>query len=117
MKGYRLVEVLEHGWDVALKCRACEARGRRSKDHFLGPWMKYLNATVEEIEPRLKCPCGAQDTQVHILGGSYAHFGMVSDYFEGRAILIRKTLIEAGLDPAAYGYQPLTDLANARQMP
>lgn len=106
---YRLVEILEYGWDLSVVCTACGEHVRRSKDHFLGPWRKYLNADVKELTKRLKCPCGAQACRSSEMGGTYAHFGMVSDYFAGRARHIRRTLTEAGLDPAAYGYEPDTD--------
>lgn len=111
---YRLVEVLEHGWDLAVKCEACGRPGRFSKAQFVGPWRKYLNAPIDELTKRLKCSCGAQASRSYVLGGSYAHFGMVFDYFEGRARWIRKTLAEAGLDPAAYGYPPLTEPGNEK---
>lgn len=106
---YRLVEVLEYGWDLAVKCEACGRQTRYSKAQFVGPWRKYLNAAIGELTKRLKCECKAQACRSYVLGGSYAHFGMVSDYFAGRAIWIRKALSEAGLDPAAYGYPPLTE--------
>lgn len=108
--GYRLVEVLEHGWDLSIRCGGCGQSERRSKAHFLGPWRKYLNADVHEIAKRLKCPCGHIGARASEMGGAYAHFGMVSDYFVGRALLIRKTLAEAGLDPEVYGYPPLRDI-------
>lgn len=103
---YRLVEILEHGWNLAVHCTACKAREVRSKDHFLGPWRKYLNAPVDDLVARLKCPCGAQASSASIIGGSYAHFGMAGDADNGRARWIRSTLSAAGLDPAAYGYPP-----------
>lgn len=103
----RLVEVLESGWDLAVKCTACGHFERRSKDHFLTVWRKYLNAETAEIAARIMCPaCGAKGVEMSEMGGTYAHFGMASQYFECRAILIRKTLTAAGLDPAAYGYPP-----------
>jgi len=103
----RLVEILEHGWDLDVRCTACGHRERRSKPHFLGIWRKYLNAEVSEMAKRMSCPtCQAKTVTVSQIGGSYAYFGMASEYFDCRAILIRRTLAEAGLDPAAYGYPP-----------
>lgn len=113
---YRLVEVLEHGWDLAVKCEACDRPERFSKAQFVGPWRKYLNAPITELTKRLKCPCGEQACRSYVLGGSYAWFGMVADYFEGRARWIRNALTEAGLDPAAYGYPPL-DEGETRKAP
>lgn len=104
---YRLVEVLEYGWDLMVKCRACGLSERRSKAHFLGPWKPYLAAQVQDIAARLTCPCGARSMFVYEMAGSYARFGRLPDYLEARAVLIRETLVEAGLDPLLYGYPPL----------
>lgn len=106
---YRLVEILEYGWDLQVRCAACGEVVRRSKGHFLGQWRKYLNADVEELAKRLKCSCGAQACTANEMGGAYASFGMMHDLEAGRARHIRRTLIEAGLDPAAYGYPPLAE--------
>lgn len=114
---YRLVEVLEYGWDLAIRCTACGAHETRSVDHFLGPWRKYLNADVQELTKRLRCECKAQACVSSIMGGRYAHFGMLHDAVNGRARWIRKALSEAGLDPAAYGYPTLTEAQNAKSPP
>jgi len=111
---YRLVEVLEYGWDLAVKCEACGREARHSKAQFLGPWRKYLNAPIGELTKRLKCACEARACRSYVLGGSYAHYGMVFDYLEGRARWIRTVLNEAGLDPAAYGYPPLDGAGSTR---
>lgn len=111
---YRLVEVLEYGWDLAVRCEACGRPDRFSKAQFVGPWRKYLNAPVGELTKRLKCHCGAQASRSYVLGGNYAHFGMVADYLRGRALWIRRVLTEAGLDPAAYGYPPIPDAENRK---
>lgn len=112
---YRLVEILEHGWDLSVRCGACGAGARRSKDHFLGPWRKYLNAEVGELAKRLKCPCGAQASEVAVIGGSYADFGMAHEYFAGRALFIRRTLAEADLDPSLYGFPPIDRAGLSKQ--
>lgn len=111
---YRLVEILEYGWDLSVRCEACGERVRRSKDHFLGPWRKYLNAPVDALAERLKCPCGAQASRADIAGATYAHFGMAGQIERGRALWIRSALTEAGLDPALYGYPPLADTGNEK---
>lgn len=103
----RLVEILEYGWDLDVQCIACGRVERRSKAHFLGAWRKYLNAEIEEMARRMICPgCGAKAARISERGAQYAYFGLASEVAEGRAILIRKTLSESGLDPAAYGYPP-----------
>lgn len=104
---YRLVEVLEYGWDLAVKCEACGRSERHSRDQFVITWRKYLNAPIGELTKRLKCSCGERACRSYVLGGSYAHYGMVFDYLEGRARWIRRTLSDAGLDPATYGYPPI----------
>lgn len=111
---YRLVEVLEHGWDLAVKCEACGRPTRFSKAQFIGPWRKYLNAPIGELTKRLKCSCGAQASRSSVMGGSYAHFGMAHEVARGRARWIRSALAEAGLDPAAYGYPPLAGPENEK---
>lgn len=111
---YRLVEVLEYGWDLAVTCKACGRHDRFSKAQFVGPWRKYLNAPIAELAKRLKCTCGQQACRASVMGGSYAHFGMISDYLAGRARWIRKALSEAELDPAAYGYPAIGEAGNEK---
>lgn len=114
---YRLVEVLEYGWDLSVNCHGCGHRERRSKAHFLGAWQPYLNADVQDMAKRIRCPkCKALGMFVYEVAGCYAHYGMTSDRFEAQAVLIRSTLADAGLDPAAYGYPPLTENSKPQQM-
>ena len=105
--GYRLVEHLEYGWDLAVQCEACGSGKTLSLADYLGPLRRYLNADVADLTKRLKCACGAQACRSSTRGGTYARFGMVSDVENGRARWIRQALTEAGLDPAAYGYPPI----------
>lgn len=115
---YRLVEVLEYGWDLAVQCNGCAHSERRSKNHFLGAWRPYLNADVREMAKRIRCPkCGALGMFIYEVAGCYNHYGMVADRFEAQAVLIRQALAGEGLDPAAYGYPPLTEQSMVRQMP
>jgi hypothetical protein len=104
---YRLVEILEHGWSLRVRCLACNKHSTICKAEMLGPLRKYLNASMRDLQPRLVCECGAHDAQTYETNGSYRSLGMAHDTFQASARWIRTTLTEAGLDPADYGYDPL----------
>lgn len=104
---YRLVEILEHGWALRVRCLVCNRHSTIGPAEMLGPLRKYLNASMREVQPRLVCECGGRDAQTYEVAGGYRNLGMVYDTFDASARWLRAKLTEAGLDPAAYGYEPL----------
>ena len=107
---YRLVEILEHGWTIRARCLLCNEHSLIGPAEMLGPLRKYLNARMGELQPRLVCrACSGKDHQLYETNGGYRSLGMIHDTFAASARWIRSTLAEAGLDPADYGYPPISD--------
>ena len=103
----RLVEYLEYGWDLALRCSACGHADRWSRDKFLSR-PAWLNAEVGDLVARLYCSeCKAREIIESTVNGGHGPAGMAHQGTENRAVHIRRVLTSAGLDPAAYGYPPI----------
>lgn len=105
--GYRLVEILEHGWDLRIRCLTCNAHKTMSYEDFTVRYVKYLGACGTEFAKRLTCECGANWPQMYVTNGHYHPTWMAGDYLEERARWIRQVLTGLGLDAGRLGYPPL----------
>lgn len=96
----RLVEALERDWEIHFRCQYCGASRTWRRDVMLGRAQKALGFTMAEIQRRARCSrCQApmpimSMTGVRELGGHAPR---------ARDALIH-TLLDAGLNPADYGY-------------
>jgi hypothetical protein len=103
----RLVETLEHGWVIRVRCLACNAHSVIGYKELTVTYRRFLGADGSEFAKRLKCSCGALGPQVCHVNGHYRPTWMAGDVIEERARWIRQTLSELGVDPANLGYAPL----------
>lgn len=98
--GRRLVEALEHGWEIHFRCLYCGTSKTWRRDTYLGKARPLLNATMAEIQKKAACPRCPGRMPVMSFSGVLNH----GDGGERARHAMISTLLDAGLNPSDYGY-------------
>jgi hypothetical protein len=95
----RLIDALERGWEIGFRCQYCGAGRTWRRDTMLGRARRYLNCTMAEIQARLPCPRCPGRMPIITMSGV-----IDPGDTQARRWATAALLLNAGLNPADYGY-------------
>ncbi len=95
----RLVDAFERGWEIHFRCQFCGATKTWRRDTMLGRARGLLGVTFVEIQRRTVCPRCPGRAPIITMSGV-----IDPGNAEARRWATVSALLDAGLDPGAYGY-------------
>lgn len=99
----RLVDCLENGWDIRLRCQYCGTTKTWGRREMLGRLRARLGLTMDKIQPLAICPrCPGRMPQMQIQNGSYLDAPPFDPTTRRRRVI--DMLLDARVAPDSLGY-------------